>query len=94
MAVLAVPAAVANLAARGLVGWLGGRLPAQGFPIAIGLVASALLVWIINIVARGSATIGGGPLSATSQLALIIAAACNAAMIYAVWHFGWKSTSD
>jgi hypothetical protein len=92
--ILWIPTAFSNLVGRGLVGLLGDKLQAAAFHLALGLVAAGLLVWFINVVARGSANIGGGPLSGPTQFALIIAAICNAGMIYAVWHFGWKSNLD
>lgn len=89
-----IPTVLANVVARALVGWLGDGLSLAAFHISTGLVAAAVLVWLIDFVARGSANIGGGPLGWPMLSALVIAAAINAGMIYAVWHFGWKSTYD
>lgn len=90
----AVPAAACNLVARGFLGVLGEGMSGQQFHLAVGLVAGILLVVVINGVSQGSSQIGGGPLSPRSMLGLVIAAICNAGMIFAVWHFGWKSTYD
>jgi hypothetical protein len=89
-----IPTVLANVGARALVGWLGSGLAPAGFHIATGLLAAALLVWIIDLLACGSAGIGGGPLGWPLLGAVTVAALCNAGMIYAVWHFGWKSTYD
>jgi hypothetical protein len=89
-----IPTVLANVTSRALVGWLGAGLSPVAFHIMAGLVAAVVFVWIIDFVARSSANIGGGPLGWPMFFALVIAALCNAAMIYAVWHFGWKSTID
>lgn len=94
MVLLWLPTAIANLVARALVGWAGAGSSSVSFHLALGAVAGGVLIWIVNAVARGSANLGGGPLGWPMQCALVIAAACNAGMIYAVWHFGWKSTYD
>lgn len=89
-----IPTVLANVLARGLVGWLGDGLAPASFHLVTGLVAAGLLVWMIDSLARSSVNIGGGALGWPMLTALLIAAACNAGMIYAVWHFGWRSTLD
>ena len=89
-----IPTVIANVTARGLVSWLGGDLSGTAFHIAVGLVAGVLLIGIVEFVARGTAQIGGGPLGPRTLFAMVLAAACNAGMIYAVWQFGWKSAYD
>lgn len=84
-----IPTVIANITARGLVSWLGSGLSGTTFHVAVGLVAGVLLIGIVDFVARG---IGSGPLSPQTLFAMVLAAACNAGMILAVWHFGWRST--
>lgn len=91
---LCIPAAMSNVVARGLVGWLGSGLSGTAFHIVIGALAGAMLIWMVDLVARGTAQIGGGPLGLQTMFAMFLAAVCNAGMIYAVWHFGWKSAYD
>ena len=91
---LCIPAALSNALARGLVGWLGGGLSGTAFHIVVGALAGAMLIWIVDLVARGTAQIGGGPLGLQTLFAMFLAAVCNAGMIWAVWHFGWKSAYD
>lgn len=89
-----IPTVIANFSARSLVSWFGGDLSGTAFHIAVGLVAGVLLIGIVDFVARGTAQIGGGPLGPQTLFAMVLAAACNAGMIFAVWHFGWKSAYD
>jgi hypothetical protein len=89
-----LPTVFSNLVARGLVGWLSSGLSPAMFHVLVGIVAGGLLIWVVNRVAVGTVHMGGGPLGSRVQVALVFAAACNAAMIYAVWHFGWKSNYD
>lgn len=89
-----IPTVIANITARGLVSWLGGDLSGTAFHIAVGLVAGVLLIGIVEFVARGSEQIGGGPMGPQTLFAMVLAAACNAGMMLAVWHFGWKSAYD
>lgn len=91
---LVIPALLANVVARGLIGWLGSGLSGSAFHITVGVVAGALLIWIVDLAARGTVQIGGGPLGPQALFGMALAACCNAGMIYAVWHFGWKSAYD
>lgn len=89
-----IPTIISNVIARSMVGWWGSALSGAGFHIAVALVAGGLLVCIVDLVSRGTVQIGGGPLGWPTLFALVLAAACNGGMIWAVWHFGWKSNLD
>ncbi len=89
-----IPTALSNIAARGLVCWLGAGLSGVAFHLTIGLVAGVLLVWVVDFVARGTTAIGGGAPGWPMLSALVLGAIFNAGMIYAVWYFGWKSAYD
>jgi hypothetical protein len=91
---LLVPAIVANVVSRCLIGWWGSGLSGTAFHITVGVLAGALLIWIVDLAARGTVQIGGGPLGAQSLFGMALAACCNGMMIFAVWHFGWKSAYD
>jgi hypothetical protein len=88
------PAIAANVIARGLVAWLGGRLTPMSRHLAIGLIGGALFIFFCDLVSRAFRSMGGGPISMRYFIALLLAALCNAVMIWAVWRFGWKSGLD
>ena len=91
---LLVPAVLANVVSRGLIGWLRSGLTGTAFHIAIGVLSGALLILFVDFAARGTAQIGGGPLGPQALFGMLLAACCNAGMIFAVWNFGWKSAYD
>jgi hypothetical protein len=89
-----IPTIISNVIARSIVGWWGSALSGAEFHIAVALVAGGLLVCIVDLASRGTVQIGGGPLGWPMLFALVLAAACNGGMIWAVLHFGWKSAYD
>lgn len=89
---LCIPAVLSNVIARSLGCWMGGGLSGTTFHLAVGALAGAMLVSIVDLVSRGTAQIGGGLLGLQALFALVLAGLCNATMIWAVWQYEWKST--
>lgn len=89
-----VPTLLANVVALLGVRWLGAGLADARFHLTVGLVAGVLLVVIVDLVSRGTAQIGGGPLEGRTVLALVAAGMVNAGWIWVVWRFGLKSSVD
>jgi hypothetical protein len=90
-----IPASFANLIAWALIAMLGSGLSARNRHLAMGMVGGIMLILLCDLIARSGREIGGGePIGLRTLGGLVIGAAFNVAMVWAVWRFNWKSNYD
>lgn len=89
-----IPGMVSNAIAWAAMAAVGGGLTARDRHMAMGLIGGVLLIVFVDLVSRAFRSMGGGPIEMRTFIGLLIGAAFNIFMIWAVWRFGWKSGLD